>query len=202
MEELLDNLWLKIEVLIHYIRSFLDLIFTPLNIFGPAIAISSIAFITVVITKFLSKTFTTKRYKELQKEFEYWHNLRQEALKCEDPEKAKHLARNIDQAKLNKVYYDYFFEGLLISLVTKALPILIFLAYVNEAYKPETLLKLFEREYVFRFMGGDGEALLVGGVFWFVVSIVLIYVAWAVIGRILKKRISDWKKQKPGKSRD
>ena len=38
-------------------------------------------------------------------------NLRQEAMACEDREKGKALARNIDQAQLNKAYYDYFFEG-------------------------------------------------------------------------------------------
>ena len=34
--------------------------------------------------------------------------------------------------------------------MTKYLPILLLLAYVNETYRPANLLKLFGREYVFR----------------------------------------------------
>ena len=188
MEEILDNLWLKTEGLIHYLRSFLDLIFSPLHIMGPAFAITMIALITVLITKYLTRTFQTKRYLELQKEFQHWFHLRQEALKHEDPEKARLLTKNIDQAKLNKAYYDYFFEGLLLSLVTNLLPILIFLAYINEAYKPENLLKLFGREYLFRFGDFEGKPFMVGSVFWFVLSLTLIYVAWAIL-RIIFRRI-------------
>jgi len=112
MEDFLDSLWLNILVLVHYIKTFLDLIFAPLNSLGPAFAIFTIAFITVIITKILTKAFITKRYKELKKNFEYWHNVRQEAMKCEDREKAKSLAKNIDQAELNRAYYDFFLEGL------------------------------------------------------------------------------------------
>ena len=110
MEDLLDFLWFKTVDLGHHIRIFLDGIFAPLNTLGPAIAIFIIAFITVVIAKLLARIIKTKRYEELKKEFFYWYNLRQEALKCEDRDKAKLLAKNIDQAKLNKVYYDYFLE--------------------------------------------------------------------------------------------
>jgi len=184
MEEFLDSLWLKIEVLVHYMKLFLDYVFAPLNYLGPVLAISTIALITVAITKYLTKIYKTERYKELQKQFVHWYNLRQEALKCEDPDKAKLLAKNIDRAKLNKVYYDYFFEGFLISLVTRFLPILLFLAYVNDAYKADNLLRLFGREFVFTFKGFNGDAVVAGAAFWFVVSILLVYVGWFIIGRI------------------
>ena len=195
MEDFLDSLWLNILVLIHYIKTFLDLIFAPLNSLGPAFAIFIIAFITVIITKILTKTFVTKRYKELKKKFEYWYNLRQEAMKCEDREKSKLLAKNIDQAKLNKAYYDYFFEGFLIRLMTRLLPILSFLAYVNEAYKASNLLKLFGREYVFKFKSYNGEEILVGAVFWFIVSIFLVYLSWAIVRKVWSKVVTD---EKPG----
>lgn len=193
MEKLLDSLWCKTEILIHYIKGFLDVIFSPLNSLGPAIAISIIAFITVIITKILTKTFKTKRYKKLQKEFEYWFNVRQEASKCKDPEKAKLLTKNIDQAKLNKVYYDYFLEGFLNGIATKYLPVLLLLAYVNEAYKPDNLLKLFGREYIFKFTNFSEEAIVVGSVFWFVVSILLIYVGWSIIRRTYSKYVIEKK---------
>ena len=188
MEDALDTLWFKIVSLVHYIKTFLDVIFAPLNSLGPAFAIFIIALITVLIAKFLTKHFKTKRYKQLQKEFVYYYNLRQEALKCEDREKGKLLAKNIDQAELNKVYYNYFLEGFLSGLLTKYLPIFSFLAYVNEAYKASNLLKLFEREYMFKFRSYNGEYVIVGGVFWFVVSIVIIYLAWFIIGKVYSNR--------------
>ncbi len=187
MEELLDSLWFKIMDLIHYFVCFLDYIFAPLNFLGPVFAISTIAFITVAITKILTIVFKTKRYEALKKDFKHWYNIRQEAMKCEDPEKGKLLARNIDQVKLNKVYYDFFFEGFMIGIITKYLPILIFAAYVNEAYRTENLIKVFGREYVFKFAGSGPKPVLVGGVFWFIVSILLIYLCWFLIKRVYKK---------------
>jgi len=193
MEDFLDSLWLNILVLVHYIKTFLDLIFTPLNSLGPAFAIFIIAFITVIITKILTKAFITKRYKELKKNFEYWHNVRQEAMKCEDREKAKSLAKNIDQAELNKAYYDFFFEGFLIRLMTRLLPILSFFAYVNEAYKASNLLKLFGREYVFKFKSYNGEEVVIGAVFWFVISIFLVFLGWFIVRKIWSKYFTDEK---------
>lgn len=196
MEQLLDSLWFNILDLIGFIVSFFDFIFAPLNFLGPAAAISVIALLTVVITKILTKLIKTKRYEALKKEFKHWYNIRQEAMKCEDSEKARLLAKNIDQAKLNKVYYDFFFEGFMLSIVTKYLPILIFAAYVNEAYRTENLIKVFGREYVFKFAGSGSKPVLVGGVFWFIVSILVIYLCWFFIKRryqkaMLKRNQSD-----------
>ena len=188
MEDALDTLWLKIVAGVHYIKTFLDIIFAPLNALGPIFAIFIIALVTVLIAKFLTKHFKTERYKKLQKEFVHYYNLRQEALKCEDREKGKLLAKNIDQAELNKVYYNYFFEGFLNGLLTKYLPIFSFLAYVNEAYRPKNLLKLFGREYVFKFGHAGGEGIYVGALFWFILSIVMIYLGWFLIRRLLTKR--------------
>ncbi len=193
MEEALDSLWFKIVLLVQYVKTFLDTVFAPLNSLGPAFAIFIIALITVLIAKFFTKHFKTERYKKLQKEFVYYYNLRQEALKCEDREKGKLLAKNIDQAELNKVYYNYFLEAFLMGLLTKYLPIFSFLAYVNEAYRPENLMKLFGREYVFKFSNFSGEEVLVGAVFWFVISVLLIYLAWAIIRKIFSKYITEKK---------
>jgi uncharacterized membrane protein (DUF106 family) len=181
MEAFLDSLWFKVMGLVSHVKTLLDGIFAPLNSLGPVTAILAIAFLTVLITKLLTKTIKTRRHKELGEQFSYWFKLRQEALGHEDPDKAKRLAKNIDQAKLNKVYYDYFFEGLMLSLVTTVLPILLFLAYVNEAYKPSNLLKLFGQEYVLKFMVSSGEEILVGAASWFVLSVLLIYVLWFVV---------------------
>jgi uncharacterized membrane protein (DUF106 family) len=193
MEELLDILWFKILDIIHYVAAFLDVIFTPLNFLGPAITISTIAFITAGITRFLTKIFKTKRHIDLKKEFEHWYNLRQKALKCGDPDKAELLAKNIDHAKLNEVYYNYFLEGFFNSLATKCLPITIFLTYVNEAYKAENLLKLFGREYIFKLRNFNGNEIVIGSALWFIVSLILIYPGWFIVKKFVTIRHKDMK---------
>ena len=182
MEDFLDIIWFKIVVLINYLKEVLDYIFAPLNFLGPVLAIVTIAFLTVALAKFLTKIYKTKRYQELEKQFVYYFKLRQKALQCEDSNKAKLLAKNIDEGKLNKVYYDYFFEGLLNSLLTKYLPIFSFLAYVNEAYSKSNLLALFGRGHIFRFENNGGDPVVIGAAFWFVISILLVYLAWYFAG--------------------
>ena len=188
MEELLDSLWFKIVALVSHLKDLLDILLSPLNALGPAFAIFVIALLTVCLAKFLTRTIKTKRYKKLKEEFTYWYNLRQEAMKCEDREKSKLLAKNIDQAKLNKLYYNYFLEGFFLSLLTRYLPIFCFLAYVNEAYKPAVLIKLIGRDYLFNLGQFRGEPLLIGSNFWFIICIVIIYVAWAVGKRTFFKK--------------
>ncbi len=188
MEALLDIVWHHILLAVGYARSLLDLVFSPLNALGPAIAISIIALITVGITKFLSSRFKTRRYLQLQQQFRHWYQVRQEALKCEDPEKAKRLAKNIDEARLNKLYYDYFFEGLMNSLATKYLPIFIMLAYVNETYRPAALAKRFGREAVLTFGGANSSVPPVGAVFWFVLSLLFFYLTWHFVHQIYTRR--------------
>ncbi len=187
MEDVFDIIWLKILVLIHFFVKGLDFIFTPLNPLGPAVVILVIVLLTVASTKFLSKIYKTKRYLKLQKEFQYWYNLRNEALTIKDPEKGKALAKNIDQAQLNKVYYDYFFEGLLNSIPTKYLPILIMLAYVNEAFNPDKLLEYFGRDYILKFANFNGNVIKISAVLWFVLSMILVYLAWFVCEKLYFK---------------
>jgi len=183
MDNVFDILWLKILVLVHAVVKGLDFLFAPLNLLGPAAAISVIVLLTIASTKFLSKIYKTKRYLKLEKEFQDLYNLRNEALTCKDFEKGKALAKNIDQARLNQVYYDYFFEGLLNSIPTKYLPILIMLAYVNETFKPKNLLEKFGRDYILKFVGSNGNVIKIGAVFWFVLSMLMIYLAWYAIGK-------------------
>jgi len=189
IDKFMDVIWFKILVVIQYLKDLLDVVFGPLNVLGPVVAITAIALFAVMIAKVLTKLFKTRRYVELQKEFTHWFNIRQEAVKCDDPQKAKLLAKNIDQAKLNRVYYDYFFEGLLNSIATKYLPILIFLAYVNEAYQPGNLLKLFGREYLFQIGSTGDNPIFVGSIFWFVISILALYLLTFAAKKIFHKVI-------------
>jgi len=180
----MDAVWLKLMVLLHSAGKIIDFILSPLNPLGPAAIILIVVIVTVAATKLLSKVYKTKRYIKLEKEFKYWFNLRNEALASQDREQGKAIAKNIDQAELNKVYYNYFFEGLLNSLLTKYLPIFTMLAYVNEAFKQENLMKVFGREYIFKFVNYDGKTLLIGSVFWFVISMLIVYCVWFCVEKL------------------
>ena len=182
MDAFVDNLWSQIVIVVQRIVILLDLVFSPLDKFGPLFSITVLAGLTVVVAKLLSRKITTKRYQTLQSEFRHWHSLREEAMKNENREKGKLLAKNIDQAKLNKVYYDYFFEGLLLSLVTKYLPFMCMLAYVNESYSPAKLAAKFGRDHLFKI--GDQA---VGSIFWFVLAVIGINVVWMVVKKFVLK---------------
>ena len=188
MDQFLDALWLKIVALTQMAVQVMDVLVAPLNALGPGVAIFILVFITVCVTKLFRRFYTTKRYEALKKEFSHWAEIRKEAMSIEDREKGKALAKNIDKAKLNKVYYDYFFEGLLNNILTTVLPILLMAAYVNDAYRAEKLLQLFGRASVFTIYGFGGNPIPVGALAWFVLSLLLIHLIWAVtIGRYLKK---------------
>ena len=93
------------------------------------------------------------------------------------------MARNIDQAKLNRVYYDYFFEGLMKTLITTWLPLLLMLAYVNHAFNPAALTRLFARETLFEF-----HTIKASAVFWYFVSALLSFIGIAVARYLYKRK--------------
>ncbi len=196
MEAWLDKLWMQIMDMVLGVKALMDFCLAPLNPLGPVIIIMLIAFLTVAITKMLSGKIKTKRYRETQKKYLYWFNLRQEATKCEDSDKAKLLEKNIDQAELNKAYYDFFFEGFMLGIATCYLPILIVAAYINEAYRAEMLLKLYGRDYLLRIGASDGEPILIGALFGYIIALILVYCGWAII----KKLISSGKSKKGNES--
>lgn len=188
MDELLDRIWFRIVDMVAAGVVVLDALFAPLNALGPAPAVSVIALASVALTKLLGRIIPeTRRYKELKQKFLQLVALRREAMKSEDREKGERLARNIDQAELNQVYYNYFFEGFLRGILTRYIPLFSMLAYVNEAYRPERLTALFGKGYLFKFSGG-GEPVLIGGVLWFVVSVLLVYTGWFVCEKVICKR--------------
>jgi hypothetical protein len=188
MDEFLDIVWLKIMAVMQGIVHVLDRLVAPLNALGPGTVIFILAFLTVCLTKVFKRFYTTKRYETLKDEFKHWAAIRKQALEIEDREKGKTLAKNIDQAKLNKVYYDYFFEGLLNNILTTVLPILLMAAYVNDAYKMEKLVQLFGRPYIFKMYGFGGDPISVGALAWFVLSLLLVHLIWAAMKRQYKSK--------------
>lgn len=187
MDNFLDTLWEYIEAGIQFLGNSLDGMLQHLHFLGPVILISLLALCTIAITKILNRVIVTKRYGELEKNFQHWFQLRQEALKCEDREKGKRMARNIDQAELNRAYYDYFFEGFLLGLARRVMPIFFMFAFINEFYRTERLLQLFGKGYVTQLPSTSGEPLLVGAVFWYIISLIIGYLLWYAIPRIFRK---------------
>ena len=189
MDNFLDTVWFKIVALTQAAVRLMDALVSPFNILGPVVVIFMLVFLVVCMTKLFNRLYTAKRYEALKKEFNHWSDVRKQALTVEDREKGKRLARNIDQAKLNKVYYDYFFEGFLKNILTTILPVFLMASYVNEAYNSEKLLGLFDRPYVFKMPGFGGDPVHMSALLWFVLSLILVHLVLAGAKRLYKKKI-------------
>ncbi|NOR10218.1 MAG: hypothetical protein GQ541_01865, partial [Desulfovibrionaceae bacterium] len=100
------------------------------------------------------------------------------------------LARNIDQAKLNRVYYDYFLEGFLLGLMRNVLPIFLMVTYINEYYRAEELSRLFGKGYLFSIPITGGEPVMVGAVFYYIISLLLTYLSWYVSKKLISRKSS------------
>ncbi|MEN8198876.1 MAG: hypothetical protein ABFR63_02270 [Thermodesulfobacteriota bacterium] len=198
MDNFMDILWYKIMAMCQYGASLFNQLLSPLNVFGPLFILVFLALLTLLITKLLNRLIVTRRYIELEKEFQHWLKIREEALKHEDTEEAKRLARNIDQAKLNKAYYDYFFEGFLLGLVRNVLPIILMVMYINEYYRAEELSRLFGRDYLFSFSSGNAEPILVGSVFTYLAALILLHICWYGTKKMLKRRMSSTSQRMDG----
>ena len=191
MDEFLDTLWFTILAGINTVVDLVNRILAPLNFLGPAVIIFLIVLVLVAFTKTLTRSYTTKRYRKLKGNYEHWFDLRREAMAGKDREKGKALAKNIDQAELNKAYYDYFFEGFLKNMLTTILPLLLMAAYVARAYNPENLMKTFGQPHIFRFMGAGGKPVVVSAFFWFVISLLIIHILWFIGARVYKKKFAS-----------
>ena len=187
---LLDTIWEKISAATIAVADGFDGLLATFHFLGPAMLIFLLAVLTVFITTSLKRIIITKRYIRLEKEFKHWYHLRQTALTCEDREKGKALAKNIDQAELNRAYYDYFFEGLLLGLARKIIPIFLMFAYINEYFQPKRLVERFGQSYIFKFDAAANEPVVISAIFWYALSLLIVYLVWFLVkkshGRLKK----------------
>ena len=188
MNDFLDKVWELIYAFLSSTVVFLDTLLSPLEFLGPGAVIFLLAFLVVIFTRILSQFYVTKRYIRLEKEYRYWQEIREEAMKHPDSTKGKRLARNVDKAELNKAYYDYFFEGLLKHFIANVLPILLMVSYITKIYTPQTMLKRFGEKWVFSFSFGSSSPINVGSLLWFVICLILSFILFAVIKKVFKKR--------------
>ena len=186
MDAVLDTLWEYLAAGFQFLGESLFSILQHMHFLGPFVLITFLALCTVGITKILSRVIITKRYIKLEKTFNYWVQVRDEASKCEDREKGKRMARNIDQAELNRAYYDYFFEGLLLGIARRIIPIFFMFAFINEFYRPENMLEIFGSQYVLQIPSSSGEPILVGTVFCYFISLLVGYLLWFVVGKLFR----------------
>jgi len=186
MEALLDTIWEYLAAGFIYLADVLYAGLQNLHFLGPVVLIFLLAIATIGAIKFLTKLITTKRYTELEKTFNYWSALRDEAMQCEDREKGKRMARNIDKAELNKAYYDYFFEGFMLGIARKIIPIFFMFAFINEYYRTEKLTALFSQAFVIQIPSTSGEPILVGAVFWYLISLFLGFLLWFAVAKTIR----------------
>ncbi|MGB3212814.1 MAG: hypothetical protein WBB19_19090 [Desulforhopalus sp.] len=187
MDAVLDTLWEYLAAGFQFLGATLFAALQHLHFLGPIVLIIFLALCTVAITKLLNRYIITKRYIKLEKKFHYWVQIRDEAMNCEDREKGKRMARNIDQAELNRAYYDYFFEGLMLGIVRKVIPIFFIFAFINEYYRPESMLELFGKQHVLQIPSSSGEPILVGAVFFYFMSLLSGYLLWFAFSKVLSR---------------
>ncbi len=187
MDEFLDRIWVYIEAFLSHAVLSLDALFSHFEFFGPGFVIAVLAFLVVGFTRIVGKFYQTKRFVALKKDYEHWQGVREEAMKHSDRDKGKALAKNIDQAKLNKAYYDYFFEGLLKHFLTNVLPLLLAASYVTTVYTPQTLLERFGEKFVFSLTIGSSQV-NVSSLLWFVVCVMFSFIIFYTLKTIFKKK--------------
>ncbi len=191
MDGLLDTAWELSYQFLTCSVTFMDRIISQLEFLGPVFVIFILAFLVVCVTKIFKRLYVTKRLVTLKKDFDHWKSVRMEALKHPDENKGKALAKNIDQAKLNKAYYDYFFEGMLKHFATNLIPILLMVSYVTTIYTPETLAIRFNEKWVLSFSLGSAFQINVSSLLWFIISIILSYTIFIVYKMVFKKKYAD-----------
>jgi len=200
MEAILDTLWEYLASGFLFLGESSFAFLQHLHFLGPAALIALMALATVILTKILNQLIVTKRYLQLEENFQHWMQLRQEAINCEDEEKGKRMARNIDQAELNRAYYDYFFEGLLLGIARKIIPVFFMFAFINEYYRPERMLELFGQEHVLQLASTSGEPVLIGSVAYYFATLLLCYLGWSVIRKFLPGLLKKLRSPYPGTS--
>ncbi len=187
MDNFLDNIWGYIELFLNNLIVFLNKILSPLEPIGPWFIIFVLAFSVFLFTRVMARFYVTKRYKELEKKFHHWKDIREQAMKHPDMEKGKTLAKNIDQAQLNRVYYDYFFEGLLKNFISNVIPILLTSAYIIKVYTQEALLSKFGAKWIFSFSLGSTQV-NISSLFWFIICLILSFILYLILTIVFKKQ--------------
>ncbi|WP_321494667.1 EMC3/TMCO1 family protein [uncultured Desulfobacter sp.] len=190
MDDFLDIVWMQIQYGLENVCAALDKLLAPVEVLGPAWVVIILAFATAGITRILSKIYRTRRLKNLKEEFLHWQSVRQVAMEAEDREKGKAMAKNIDQAKLNQVYYDYFFEGLMKNMITTVLPVLLVISYLSRTYTRESLETRFGSQWIFT-LGSSPDAFQVGTLLWFLLCLPASFILFGLVGFLIKKRKKD-----------
>ena len=189
MDDFLDQAWMYIQQGLETVAGCVDLLVAPLEAMGPAWVILVLAFLTIGLTRVFKRMLHTRRHDELETEFKHWQAVREAAMTVEDREKGKAMAKNIDQAQLNKAYYDYFFEGFMVHLASTVLPILLTLAYLSRTYTQARLEAKFGSPWIITV--GSRDPFHIGTLFWYIICTLLAMTCFALISRIIKKKSSD-----------
>ncbi|WP_320044526.1 hypothetical protein [uncultured Desulfobacter sp.] len=192
MDEILDMLWIQVAYGLEGAAAALEKLLNPIEVLGPAVVVFILAIAIAGITKILSKSYRTRRHQHLKEEFLHWQSVRQAAMDAEDREKGKAMAKNIDQAKLNQVYYDYFFESLMKNLITTVLPILLVVAYLSKTYTRESLDARFGSQWIFT-LGSGPDAFHVGTLLWFIICLPVCFILFSLVGSLIKRGKKDQK---------
>lgn len=173
----MDLMWEKISVVFPLMGKLLAILFYPLILMGPTVAITGIVLSTILFTRWLSARTEPERLKKLRSDFEHWMGVREAALQAADSQDQKKInAKAVDQSYLDEIYVKMYIESTCWNGLTKYVPILVMLLWVTCQFDTERLMAQYGKGYVVKLpftLGVAGDTL--GAFGWFLTSLVLCY---------------------------
>ncbi len=177
ISDFMDLIWEEISVVFPAIGGLLAILFYPLILMGPAVAIIGIVLSTILITRWLSVRTEPERLKKLRSDFQHWMSVRKAAMQASDNENQKKInAKAVDQSYLDEIYVKMYIESTCWNGLTKGVPILLMLHWVTCQFNTENLIAQYGKGYVVKLpfaLGVSGDTL--GAFGWFLTSLVLCY---------------------------
>ncbi|MDF1593129.1 MAG: hypothetical protein P1P89_16565 [Desulfobacterales bacterium] len=195
-----DELWEKTDVVFLLAAKLLGMLFYPLILMGPTVAITGILLLTILFSRWLSARTEPERLKKLQSEFEHWLGVRKAALKVEMLEdQGKGLAKAVDKSYLDDIYIKMYIESTCWNGLTKYVPILVMLLWITHRFDTPNLLSQYGKDYVLKLpftLGAAGNTL--GAFGWSLTSLALCYLGLWILGKDYLKNMMKRSNAKNG----
>ncbi|MBW1666569.1 MAG: hypothetical protein JRI79_08670 [Deltaproteobacteria bacterium] len=180
--QLTDRLWLRIAPLFSTASSLLGAAFSPFMLLGPELGIASIAALTYIVTRILSRLYSPRAIEKLQEEFNKLKEMREEAAS----HGAKEVCKGLDD-EMDKIYFEQMRVSIVRGSAVHSIPMLAMLCWVWSYFSPETLQRMYGKPYVVKLPFTIGIYDHIGAGFWFVICLGLVWALAVAVKRVRRK---------------
>jgi hypothetical protein len=136
-----------------------------------------VAILVHIVARVAARWYHPSRLRAAQHRYHTVRRLRDETLRRADGEKAARLAASMKSAELDAARAEYRVQGFLVWLLTRALPFILGLAYVDATYGAARLRELRGHEYLWAVSLPGGGAWPLGGVELYVIFVLALEAA-------------------------